>query len=274
MGTTIFKDATILVTGASSGIGEAFARQLAKRGAHLILTARSQQKLEQLADELRAHHQISVQVFPKDLSLMQAPQELFQEIQASGLVVDVLINNAGFGKWAHFLGEQLDTYEQMVALNVKALMRLSYLCIPSMLARGKGGVINVASTAAFQPGPYFAVYAASKAFVLHFTEALAGKYRGRGLNILTLCPGATATNFNAVAHIPDVPHSSADEVVEAGLKAYAQHKSTFVHGCRNYLTSLLPRILPRAMVIGIVVKMFKNKVRPWPVGEERRAHPE
>jgi len=138
MSSKIFKGATVLVTGASSGIGEAFAHNLAKRGANLILTARSQDKLAKIADELRGSYRISVHVFPVDLILPDAPTQLFERIKASELSVDVLINNAGFGKWAHFLGENLDTYEQMLSLNINALVRLTYLCVPDMLARGQG----------------------------------------------------------------------------------------------------------------------------------------
>ena len=266
MNITVFAGSTVLVTGASSGIGEAFARSLAKRGVNLILTARSEDKLARLADELRGEYRISVHVFPVDLILPDAPQQLLSNIKASGLSVDVLVNNAGFGKWAHFLGESLDMYDQMLSLNINALVRLTYLCLPDMLARGQGGVINVASTAAFQPAPYIAVYSASKAFVLSFSEALAGEYRERGIRILALCPGYTDTNFNSIANVntAGIHFATPEAVAEAGLNAFAKGKSYHVYGCTNYLTSLLPRILSRAAVIKIVANMFKNKVAPWP----------
>ncbi len=266
MSKKFFAGSTVLVTGASSGIGEAFARNLANRGANLILSARSEDKLARLADELREEYRISVHVFPVDLILPEAPQQLLVNIKASGLSVDVLVNNAGFGKWAHFLGESLDTYDQMLSLNIDALVKLTYLFLPDMLARGKGGVINVASTAAFQPAPYIAVYSASKAFVLSFTEALAGEYRERGVRILALCPGYTDTNFNSIANVnaEGVRFASPEAVAEAGLNAFVQGKSYLVHGGQNYLTSLLPRILSRARVIKIVANMFKSKVTPWP----------
>lgn len=154
----------------------------------------------------------------------------------------------------------------MLSLNITALVKLTYLCVPDMLARGKGGVINVASTAAFQPAPYIAVYSASKSFVLNFTEALLGEYRKRGVHFLALCPGPTDTNFNSVAHVNMaqtrfVPPAA---VAEAGLKAFVKGKSYLVHGCQNYLTSLLPRILSRATVIRIVANMFRCLVRPYP----------
>lgn len=262
----MFAGNTVLVTGASSGIGEAFARSLAVRGANLILTARSEDKLNLIAEELREKYRISVHVFPVDLVAPRAPQQLFEEIRASGLFVNVLVNSAGFGKWAHFLGESLDTYEEMLTLNMTALVKLTYLCLPGMLARGKGGVINVASTAAFQPAPYIAVYSATKAFVLSFTEALAGEYHERNIRILALCPGYTDTNFNSIAHVnaAGIRFATPEAVAEAGLNAFLQGKSYLVHGCPNYLTSLLPRILSRAKVIKIVANIFKGKVSQWP----------
>lgn len=232
----------------------------------MILAARAQDKLDLVADELREKYRIAVHVFPVDLILPDAPQQLFERIKAAGLSVDVLVNNAGFGKWAHFLGESLDTYDQMLSLNINALVRLTYLCIPGMLAHGKGGVINVASTAAFQPVPYIAIYSASKAFVLSFTEALAGEYRERGVCFMALCPGNTATNFMATANANTTGMSFAtpENVAEEGLNAFLKGKSHHVPGWTNYLTSLLPRVLSRATVIKIVVGMFKNRVTPWP----------
>lgn len=266
MSSKIFKGATVLITGASSGIGEAFAHNLAKKGANLILTARSEDRLAQVADELRGKYLISVHVFSLDLISPGAPRQLIERIRTDGLRVDILVNNAGFGKWAHFLSESLDTYDQMLSLNIDALVKLTYLCVPDMLAHGKGGVINVASTAAFQPIPYQAVYAASKAFVLNFTEALAGEYRERGVHFLALCPGNTATNFmsTANANTTGMPFSTPEEVAEAGLNVFVKGKSYHVHGRANYLSSLLPRVLSRATVIRIVAGMFKNRVAPWP----------
>lgn len=265
MSSRIFQGATVLITGASSGIGEAFAHNLAKRGANLILTARSQDKLAKIADELRGKYRISVHVFPVDLISPNAPQQLVERIKAGGLSVDVLINNAGFGKWAHFLAESLDTYDQMLSLNIDALVRLTYLCVPDMLARKVGGVINVASTAAFQPVPYIAVYSASKTFVLSFTEALAEEYRKSGVRFLALCPGFTSTNFmtTANANTAGIPFATPEDVAEAGLTAFVKGKSYLVHGRANYLTTLLPRVLSRAAITKIVADMFKNRVSPW-----------
>lgn len=264
MNTNIFEGSTVLITGASSGIGEAFARSLAKKGANLILTARSEDKLVLLASTLSEKYQISAHVFPADLTLPGAPQQLFESIKANGLPIDVLINNAGFGKWAHFLGESLNTYDQMLSLNINALVKLTRLCVPDMLAHGKGGVINVASTAAFQPVPYIAVYSASKAFVLSFSDALAGEYGDRGVRFLALCPGNTFTNFmsTANANTAGMSFAAPDDVAEAGVNAFAPGESYHVPGVSNYLTSLLPRILSRARVLKIVANMFHKRVAP------------
>jgi hypothetical protein len=266
MSSKVFEGASVLITGASSGIGEAFAHNLAKKGTNLILTARSEDKLAKIADDLRKKYRISVHVFPVDLTSPDAPRQLIERIKANGLSVDILVNNAGFGKWAHFLGESLDTYDQMLLLNIDALVRLTYLCVPDMLARRKGGVINVASTAAFQPIPYQAVYSASKTFVLSFTEALAGEYRESGVRFLALCPGFTATNFMATANASTagISFATPEDVAEAGLTAFVKGKGYLVHGRANYLISLLPRVLSRAAITKIVAGMFKNRVSPWP----------
>lgn len=261
----VFENTTALVTGASSGIGEAFARELAQRGADLILVARSEKKLSKLADDLKGKYRSSIHIFPMDLVLPGAPQQLFDSIMTNGLSVHLLVNNAGFGKWAHFLGESMETYEGMMSLNISALVKLTYLCVPEMLTRGGGGVINVASTAAFQPVPYQAVYAASKAFVLSFTEALAGEYRERNVRCLALCPGNTSTNFMAIANAnaEGMAFATSEAVAKTGLNAFTEGKSYHVHGRVNYLHSLIPRFLPRAAVIRIVADMFKNRVTPY-----------
>jgi short-subunit dehydrogenase len=262
-----FKGVTVLITGASSGIGRAFASRLAARGANLILTARCADRLEQTADALKIQYGTSIQWYPADLREPDTPRRLVDLIKTSGASVDVLINNAGFGKWAHFLAEDLATYQQMLSVNINALVSLTHLCLPEMLARGQGGVINVASTAAFQPVPYVAVYSASKSFVLHFTEALAGEYGEFGLRFLALCPGNTATNFPSVANADTSGMSSAapEDVVDAALAAYSHSRSYHVSGLANYLVSLLPRFAPRSATIRIVANMFRERVAPFAV---------
>ena len=264
-----FKGSTVLVTGASFGIGEAFAYYLASLGANLILTARSTDKLKQLADELKQKYAVSVQVFPADLVDSNSPKLIYEQVKAAGLSVDLLINNAGFGKWAFFHAVDIEEYQQMLSVNINALVRLTYLFLPDMLARGNGGVINVASTAAFQPVPYIAVYSASKSFVLNFTEALAGEYSEKGLRFLALCPGSTDTNFMSIAN-PEIDTSderfaTPEAVVRSGINAYINGRKYHVPGLMNYLLSLLPRIFPRAVAIRIVANMFKGRVTTFSI---------
>lgn len=257
---------TVLVTGASSGIGAAFAQELARRGAHLVLTARSAATLGALANELRTRHGVNVTSFPADLSEPGAPQALYERIRAAGLTVDLLINNAGFGRWARFHHEDPQTYQRMLALNISAVVELTQHFVRDMAARGCGGVINVASTAAFQPVSFLAVYAATKSFVLHFTEALDGEYRRRGVSFLALCPGATATNFAKVAQarVEERWSHQPEDVARTGLDAFLRGRHSVITGTGNYLLSLLPRLLPRAWAIALTVKMFEKQTAPTP----------
>ena len=256
-----FKGVTVLITGASSGIGEAFARNLANRGANLILTARSEDKLRQIASELSEKHSIKVYVFPGDLSRPEVPQCLFTQVQFAELSVDVLINNAGFGKWGHFLECDYQTYQDMLNLNINALVSLTYLFLPMIVERGRGGIINVASTAAFQPLPYVATYGATKAFVLSFSEALWGEYRRHGLKILALCPGNTSTNFAEVANADVTKMTKAEtpeEVAQVGLEAFLKGRNYAIPGgISNYLLANVSRLLPRRRMIKTALGMFK-----------------
>lgn len=257
------KGKTALVTGASSGIGEAFAYALAAQGCQLVLTARSEDKLQRTAASIRAKHKVGVTVIPADLSDSRAPYALKQAIDARGLDVDLLVNNAGFGKWAPFLGEELAVYEEMLQVNINALVQLSHLLLPAMLARKSGGIINIASTGAFQPCPYIAVYCASKAFVLSFSEALYGEYREQGITVTAVCPGNTDTSFFDVAHArtEGMPSVSPEQVAREGLAAFAKARNYVVTGgFGNYMQSLSSRFLPRRTIIGIVAKMFRGRV--------------
>lgn len=259
-----FSGKTVLLSGASSGIGACFAEQLAEQGADLILTARSAETLNQLAGRLRQQYAVKVSVFPADLAQTGAAQALYERILQAQLVVDILINNAGFGKWTEFLQQDLRTYQQMLQLNIQSLTELSYLCLPAMLARRSGGIINVASTGAFQPLPYIAVYGASKAYVLSLTEAMATEYKNTGLQFQVLCPGNTHTNFARVANAntSGMTGASPEDVVRSSLRAWHKGEVCHIHGTGNFLTALLPRILPRKMVTAIVAAMFKDKLQP------------
>ena len=255
-----------MVTGASSGIGEAFARALANRGANLILTARSENKLRQIAKELSEKHAIQVYLFPGDLSHPDMPQRLWAQVQSASLSVDVLINNAGFGKCGPFLEYDYQSYQDMLNLNINALVGLTHLFLPWMLKKGEGGVINVASTAAFQPIPYLAVYSATKAFVLGFSESLWGEYHKRGLTVLALCPGNTSTNFAEVANADVTKMTRAETpeiVVQKGLDAFLKGRNYVIPGRSvNYLLANLSRLLSRRRVLEITSGIFKPDIAP------------
>ena len=244
---TIYNGATALVTGASSGIGEAFARELARRGMDLILVARSADRLSEIAGELSAQHGVRVEVLPSDLSEPGAAQRLLQEVERRGLAVHMLINNAGFGTHGRFEDLDSEREQQEIRLNIAALVDLTHAFAPAMLARGGGAVINVASLAGYQPIPYMAVYGATKAFVISFSAALAEEYRGRGLRVLALCPGATATNFFNVTGEGAVSASgmrTSEQVVATGLRALERGQSVVLDGRLNTLLGELAKRLP------------------------------
>ncbi|WP_438013906.1 SDR family oxidoreductase [Sorangium sp. So ce315] len=250
-----FKGKTALVTGASMGIGEAFARELSRRGATVILTARSEAKLAALASELGDAHVIAA-----DLAAPGAAQRLFDAVTAKGLEVDVLVNNAGFGVHGAFGDIALATQREQVDLNVGALVELTHLFMP-VIERRRGGVIQVASTGAFVSIPYFAVYAATKAFVLSFSEALWAEYRPRGVRVLALCPGATETAF--FQRSGDVPmadrRARPEDVVRLGLAAFAAGRATAVHGAVNGVMTFVPRLLGREFSAKLMARFGKPK---------------
>jgi uncharacterized protein len=250
-----FSAKTVLVTGASMGIGEAFARQLAAQGATVLLVARSRDKLERLAAELPRS-----QVFVEDLASPGAARRLFDAVTAKGLDVDVLVNNAGFGGHGAFSELPLESQSGQIALNVAALVELSHVFLP-MIERKRGGIINVASTAGFQPVPYMAVYGATKAFVLSFSEALWAEYKPRGVRVLALCPGATETPFFARAGESAAFGKKAppEDVVRLGLKAFRAGRASVIHGTANYFTSLISRFTSRELTAKVSAKLMKPK---------------
>ncbi|MDJ0508922.1 MAG: SDR family oxidoreductase [Crocosphaera sp.] len=256
---------TALITGASSGIGEAFAEQLATRQTNLILVARSQDKLYNLAEKLQARTPIDVEVIVQDLTEPQAGQKVYDWVQDKGLSVDLLINNAGFGDYGPLVERELSKQLEMVQLNVKVLVELTHLFLCQMQKKGQGSIINVSSIAGFQALPYLSTYAATKAFVLSFTEALWAENKDKGINFLALCPGATESKFAEVADFPktlenknSIRLASAEAVVEDALKALEQNKSNVVTGgIANNTIVNLSRFLPREWLVSAVEKQFK-----------------
>lgn len=255
-----FSEKTVVVTGGSMGIGAAFARELARRGARLVLVARSEARLQALAEDLTKTHGVRVDVLAMDLAAPGAAQRVLAEVRARGLEVDVLINNAGFAAYGPFEAVPLETQREEVALNVGALVELTHVFLPD-IERRRGGVIQVASTAAFQPVPFMAVYAASKAFVLSFSEALWAEYRERGVRVLALCPGATDTPFFARAGEAAAfgKKAPAEDVVRVGLEAFEKNRSHVVHGTGNYFTALLSRWATREFTARLSAKLMRPK---------------
>lgn len=253
---------TALVTGASSGIGEAFAHELAKQGANLIITARSVQKLENLAVIIKKNYGVKVWVFSENLAIGGSAEQLYNAIKKQNLAIDVLVNNAGFGKWTNFLDETILSYEEMIELNVTSLTTLSLLVLPEMLLKNEGGIINVASTGAFQPCPYITTYCATKAYVLSFSEGLYGEFYKKGITVTALCPGNTATGFQSIAkaNTKGMRADTPETVAKEGIKAMLKGKSYIVVGIDNYIASLLPRFLTRKAIINLVTKMMGSKV--------------
>ena len=243
---------TTLVTGASSGIGEQFALQLGRRGHNLVLTARSEDRLHTLARQLRSDYpSIEVEVIAADLAEPGSGAALNAELTVRGVEVDVLINNAGFGSHNPVAAEDPDNLAREIQLNCSSLVDLTARLLPAMLGRDRGGVLNVASTAAFQPLATMAVYAATKAFVLSFTEALWAETRTTGVRVMALCPGATETGFFEATgkEFLTSGRQSADRVAEFGLRAFFNGNApTVIPGMANNLAATGYRFLPRAVM--------------------------
>jgi uncharacterized protein len=251
---------TVLITGASSGIGLELAKLFAADQSDLVLVARSQDKLESLAQQLRRDHGVEVVVVPKDLASPAAPQELFDQLGGQGIVVDVVVNNAGFGTLGSVASLPVERQMDMVRVNVVALTHLTRLFLPGMIARRRGGILNVGSTAAFQPGPNMAVYYATKAYVLSFTEALAEELVGSGVTATCLAPGPTATGFGADSGMDNslifkLGMMDARTVAQAGHRGFRRGQVIVMPGLRNKLGAFSVRLGPRAFVRKLVKRL-------------------
>lgn len=249
--------ATALITGASSGIGLALAKVFAKNGHDVILVARSEDKLQALKAELSKAHGIQATVFSHDLTERSAPQALFDQVQQHGLTVDVLVNNAGYGDYGEFAEGDWSKLEGMILLNMLATTHLSRLFLPAMIQRGSGQVLNVSSTAAFQPGPMMAVYFATKAYVLSFSEAIAAETSDQGINVTVLCPGPTQSDFISTANMRQAALlnksaedklPTADDVAQFGYDALQSGQVVAVHGLANKLMTFSTRLAPRSLI--------------------------
>jgi uncharacterized protein len=245
-----------LITGASSGIGLDLAHLFAQNGHDVILVARSADKLRELARELEAQHRIAAHVIPTDLAKPEAPRELFEATRH--LTVDILVNNAGYGQSGKFAENDLRTELDMIQVNVTALTHLTKLFLRPMVERGRGRILNVASTAAFQPGPLMAVYYATKAYVLSFSEAIAEELRGSGVSVTALCPGPTATGFQKTAELGTeallriMKPVSSMEVARAGYRALMRGTRVVIPGVKNKIGVQSLRVTPRRIATRVV----------------------
>lgn len=266
---------TALITGASRGIGAEMARQLAARGAStLILVARTTDDMEALAEEIVARFQTRVEIIMADLSEEDAPARLKEETDRRGLHVDLLVNNAGFGSHGFFDESDLTRETNLMAVNITSLVQLTRLYLPEMVKKKRGGIIQVASTAGFQPVPFMATYGASKAFVLSFSEALWAENRDRGVSVVCLCPGSTDTAFDfgegkSRGRFETAPQSTPQEVVRAGLDALDQNASFVIVGRANYVGALAARVLPRAAVARVSGAIFRPPSPSAKVGRKK-----
>jgi len=253
---------TALITGASNGIGLELAKIHASKGGDLVLVARNKSKLDQLKAELENQYKVSVYTIGKDLSATESAQEVYDEINEQNIQIDYLINNAGFGGYGMFAETDWNTELNMIHLNITALTLFTKLFLNDMVKRRSGKIMNVASTAAFQPGPTMAVYCATKAFVLSFTEAVSNEAHDKGVSITALCPGATETGFQEAAGLDDsklfkgkkLPN--AKQVAEFGYRSMIKGKTVAVHGMMNYILANSIRFIPRAIVLKVSRKIL------------------
>lgn len=250
-----------LITGASAGIGTELARLLAVGGANLVLTARRVDRLQQLAADLTAKHGIKVEVFSTDLTQHDAPERIYAFTTGKKIEIELLINNAGFGAFGNAHEIPVDKMLEMIQVNCSAVVCLTRLYLPEMVARRHGDVMIVASLAAFQPVPYNSAYAATKAFDLLFAEGVAEEVRPFGVRVCALCPGSTNTEFQTVAHQPDRTFRSAEtaeKVARVGLEAQAEGKSYVISGTMNKLMKEAQRLAPRSLVAKMAANMMRG----------------
>ena len=249
---------TALITGASAGIGLEFAKIFAKEKYDLVITARNETKLNELANQIKNHHNVNVKVIAKDLSKQNAGEEIFNELKNENIITDVLINNAGFGVFDNYWNVELQDEKNMLQVNIMALAELTNLFAKDMVNRGGGKILNVASTAAFQPGPTMAGYYASKAFVLSYSQAVNFELRKKGVQVSTLCPGPTITEFQIRANMEDLNlfkkgfTMNAEEVAQIGYNGLMNGKPVIIAGAMNKISAMSSKISPSKVSMKIV----------------------
>lgn len=255
---------TALITGASNGIGFELAKIHAENGDNLVLVARSKDKLDELKKELEEKHGITVYTIRKDLAVQGSPKEVYDELKMQNIEIEYLINNAGLGDVAFFAESDWHKQETMINLNVMALTYFTRLFLPDMVNRGRGKIMNVASTASFQPGPRMSVYFATKAFVLSFSEAINNEVKDQGITVTALCPGSTRSGFHeAAVHdksmLKERNMPSSRLVAEYGYKAMMKGKAVAIQGLKNRIMATSVRFLPRSLVVEAVRRIQENK---------------
>jgi uncharacterized protein len=260
------KNQTALITGASGGIGYEFAKLIAQDCNILVLVARDRDRLAEVKKELETLASVSVLIVEKDLAKPGAADEIYRELKSKNIGVDILINNAGFGDHGSFSETDWVLEEKMIAVNIIALTQMTKLFVKGMVARKSGHILNVASTAAFQPGPFMAVYYASKAYVLSFSEAIASELKGTGVAVTVLCPGPTDTGFASAARMEHTrlftfmkPASAAD-VARFGYEAMQSGKTVAIHGALNKIMALSTRMAPRKL-LPVIIRLMHEKTR-------------
>jgi uncharacterized protein len=255
---------TVLLTGASSGIGYELAKLFARDGYNLILVARFLEPLERVAQELRDGYHADVRCLASDLSDPSAPETIYNYLQEQSLHVDILVNNAGFGNLGAFSPTDVRIHREIIQVNIVSLVHLTHLLLPAMKERNTGKVLNVASTAAFQPGPFMAIYYATKAFVLSFSDALRVELKGSGITVTTLCPGPTKTNFGNRANVGHIPlfktgvSKNAKSVAEIGYKGMQRGKGIVIPGFLNKAGVIIVRLMPRKIISYILKKIHSS----------------
>jgi len=257
-----WRDKWAVVTGASAGIGVALAKELAAGGAHLVLTARRLDRLEHLAERLQTQYKVKTEVVVADLTKMEGPEEIYAFTKAKGLTIDLLVNNAGFGLYGELPKVELQRLLDMVQVNCGAVVHLCKLFLPGMIARRRGDVLIVASTASFQAVPFISTYAATKAFDLFLAEGLAEEMKPHGIRVCALCPGSTESEFHAVAGQEEFAtkhQETAEKVARTGLAALTAGKSYVISGTANYWGAHLQRLVPRRTVTHMAANMFRPK---------------
>ena len=254
-----------LITGASSGIGEEFARRLAAEGHNLVLVARSEKTLHELCDEVMLKHKIMAHYIVADLTEHEAEGQVFEETEKHGFEIDWLINNAGFGAYGDFANVALEKQTGMIELNIRSLLALTYRYLPGMRERRHGVIINVSSAAGFQPLPYMAVYAATKSFVTSFSEAIAEENRKYGIQVMALCPGSTKTNFFKAASMDNPIHAkgqqTVDEVVDTALRGVKQGRTRIISGLTNYITATAVNVVPNILITRLMARALGPRYR-------------